>query len=59
MTFQLLSQDERVASIWDEGQVRNDDQSEIAKTNGQYYGGDGEILVDMDADLRDLGLMNE
>lgn len=59
MTFQVLSQSESPSSILDEGQVRNDDESEIEKTNGAFYAGDGEILVDMSDDFRQLGLVNE
>lgn len=54
MTFQIL-QSERLS--YEEGNVRNDDESELAKTGG-YVEETGEPSFDFDfgEDLKDLGI---
>ena len=57
LTYQILNQD--VSPSWhspDEGQVRNDDDSEMAKTEF-WPNGDGEVLVDLTEEYKDLGLI--
>jgi len=54
MTFQILNQDGS-EPVFSEGNVRGDDESELVKTSGSN--GYGEVLVDLDADWKDLGLI--
>ena len=57
MTYQILSQEPSPNSHSPEREIlRNDDESELEKIN---WVGDGEVLIDMTQDYRDLGIIGD